>query len=113
MDPHTSLADMGADGDTASSVSIYTDDRAWGASPQCHRCGQWVCRQDWTKGVEYREQVTARCASCGADSGGGRFCRECGARQASAPQAAKMFCTNCGTNLGDAKFCGGCGWPAG
>lgn len=83
------------------------------AAAQVDQLNQRIRAQDWTEGVNYREEATGRCASCSGDSGGGKFCRLCGAPQAAAPQAAKKFCTNCGTDLGEARFCGGCGWPAG
>ena len=46
-----------------------------------------------------------------ADSGGGKFCKNCGHGLAAAPSAAK-FCPNCGTALNGAKFCGECGTAA-
>jgi membrane protease subunit (stomatin/prohibitin family) len=49
------------------------------------------------------------CPKCGAQTGGGKFCSNCG--QALAPAAAK--CSSCGTELSPgAKFCPGCGKPA-
>ncbi len=119
---------------------------------QCHRCGQWVCREvcwnderglcatcapkldqeiagmqaaaqvaqlsgkiqqvDFTRDINYRDQGTGLCPSCGAESGGGKFCQSCGTPLAAA-QEAKRFCGNCGTELKGAKFCGECGTPAG
>ena len=119
---------------------------------QCHRCGQWVCRQicfnqerglcvtcapkldqevaamqagaqidqlntkiqaqDWTGDVNYRDQGTALCPSCGQETGGGKFCASCGFALAAAPAATKKFCANCGTELKGAKFCSECGTPA-
>ena len=118
---------------------------------QCHRCGQWVCKEicwneerglcvtcapkldqeiagmqssaqisqlnekiqqeDWTKEVNYRDQGTAMCASCGQETGGGKFCQHCGTPLAAAPQATKKFCSNCGTQLDGGKFCAECGTP--
>ncbi|MEV5706553.1 hypothetical protein [Actinoallomurus sp. NPDC052274] len=72
-----------------------------------------IAAQDWTKGVGYQEQATGLCHSCHQESGGGKFCRNCGTPQAAAPTALKKYCTNCGNQLGDAKFCSECGWPAG
>ncbi|WP_243708548.1 hypothetical protein [Actinomadura sp. GC306] len=83
------------------------------AEAQRRQLNERIREQDWTRDVNYREQATGNCGSCGQDAGGGRFCRNCGAAQASAPTETRKFCTNCGTDLGDARFCGGCGWPAG
>ncbi|WP_157407219.1 zinc ribbon domain-containing protein [Actinomadura atramentaria] len=83
------------------------------AAAQIRQLDEKIQQQDWTEGVQYKEQATGLCGSCGEESGGNKFCRNCGAPQASAPAETKKFCTNCGTQLGDAKFCGGCGWPAG
>jgi hypothetical protein len=103
---------------------------------QCHRCGQWVCEQvcwnaerglcvtcapklnqkiqsqDWTREINYRDQGTGLCPSCGQESGGGKFCQGCGHTLAAA-ETTKKFCVNCGTALTGAKFCGECGTPAG
>jgi hypothetical protein len=83
------------------------------AAAQVDQLNQRIRAQDWTPGINYRDEAVGRCASCSNDSGGGKFCRHCGAPQAAAPQETKKFCTNCGNNLADAKFCGECGWPAG
>ena len=49
------------------------------------------------------------CPKCGAQTGPGKFCSNCG--QALAPAAAK--CSSCGTELSaGARFCPGCGKPA-
>ncbi|MCP2335998.1 hypothetical protein [Actinomadura rupiterrae] len=83
------------------------------AAAQVDQLNDKIRQQDWTAGVDYKAQATARCPSCGGDCGTGKFCRECGHALAAAPAENKKFCTNCGTDLGDSKFCGGCGWPAG
>jgi NADH pyrophosphatase NudC (nudix superfamily) len=83
------------------------------AAAQVDQLNERIRAQDWTPGIDYRQEAVGRCASCSNDSGGGKFCRHCGAPQAAAPQETKKFCTNCGNNLADAKFCSGCGWPAG
>ena len=47
----------------------------------------------------------ATCASCGRESGPGRFCEGCGA-------PLPRTCPSCGAPAsGDARFCGGCGGP--
>jgi Double zinc ribbon len=119
---------------------------------QCHRCGQWVCKdvcwneqrglcvqcapkldqeiaglqataqieqlnekirgEDWTREVNYRDQGTAICPKCGSETGGGKFCQNCGNALAAAPAATKKFCANCGTELGGARFCAECGTAA-
>lgn len=49
---------------------------------------------------------SALCPSCGADTGGGRFCPQCGTAQSAA-------CAACGTELpAHARFCTACGTPA-
>lgn len=83
------------------------------AAAQIEQLNEKIRQQDWTSGVDYGVQATGNCGSCGQDSGGGKFCRNCGSPQAAAPAETRKFCTNCGTDLRDAKFCGGCGWPAG
>jgi hypothetical protein len=119
---------------------------------QCHRCGQWACKQicwnterglcvtcapkldqeiagmqasaqvnqinqkiqgvDWTKNVNYRDQGTGTCPSCGQESGGGKFCQGCGHGLAAA-EGARKFCGNCGSPSTGARFCAECGTPAG
>ena len=68
--------------------------------------------QDWTKDINYRDQATGMCPSCGNESGAGKFCQACGHPLAAA-QSAKKFCGNCGSDLNGARFCGECGTPAG
>jgi hypothetical protein len=47
----------------------------------------------------------AKCGSCGAPAGGGKFCTECGK-----PMATKKFCSGCGAESPPgARFCAGCG----
>jgi len=69
-----------------------------------------IQQTDWTVGVNHQHEVTARCPSCQADSGGGRFCQHCGTPLAAAPPPATMFCGQCGTKMApNALYCGGCG----
>ena len=68
--------------------------------------------QDWTRDINYRDQGTGLCPSCGQESGGGTFCQNCGGTLAAA-ESEKKFCGNCGTPLSGARFCGECGTPAG
>jgi len=81
------------------------------ASAQIQQLNEKIQQQDWTGNVNYRDQGTAMCPSCGQTSGGGKFCQNCGATLAAAEQ--KKFCGNCGATLTGAKFCGECGTPAG
>ena len=83
------------------------------ASAQINQLNQKIQSEDWTKDINYRDQATGLCGSCNQETGGGKFCQNCGTAQAAAPTAVKKFCTNCGTTLGDGKFCAECGWPAG
>jgi hypothetical protein len=83
------------------------------ASAQINQLSEKIQQQDWTKDVNYREQATGLCGTCGHETGGGKFCQNCGNAQAAAPAQSQKFCTNCGTTLTSAKFCGECGWPAG
>jgi len=82
------------------------------AAAQIDQLNQKIQSQDWTKDINYRDQGTGMCPSCGQDSGGGKFCQSCGTALAAA-QSAKKFCANCGTALNGAKFCGECGTAAG
>jgi hypothetical protein len=82
------------------------------AGAQVRQLNEKIQQQDWTGGINYRDEGTAACPSCHGESGGGKFCQHCGAALAAAP-AAEKFCTNCGTALGDSKFCGECGTPTG
>ena len=68
--------------------------------------------QNWTRDINYRDQGTGLCPSCGQESGGGKFCQNCGGTLAAA-ESEKKFCGNCGTPLSGARFCGECGTPAG
>ncbi|MCO5970886.1 hypothetical protein [Actinoallomurus soli] len=83
------------------------------AAAQVDQVRDRIAAQDWTRGVEYQQQATGLCHHCHQESGGGKFCRNCGTPMAAAPTALKKYCTNCGNQLGDAKFCSECGWPAG
>ena len=86
---------------------------------QCPTCLQLVCPTDWdaqaslcTQDADEKRQSSAapageavheiRCANCGADVRGAKFCRECGT-----PVATK--CRSCGAETGGAKFCPECG----
>ena len=83
------------------------------AAAQVQQLNEKIQAEDWTKDVNVRDQGTAMCASCGQETGGGKFCQHCGAALAAAPAATKKFCTNCGTELGaGVKFCAECGTAA-
>jgi hypothetical protein len=81
------------------------------AQAQVQQLNEKIQQQDWTKGVNYRDQGTGMCPSCGQESGGGKFCQSCGHPLAAAEEQQK-FCGNCGAALTGAKFCGECGTPA-
>jgi len=82
------------------------------AQAQVQQLNTKIQAQDWTGDINYRDQATGLCPSCGQESGGGKFCQGCGHPLAAA-QAVKKFCGNCGSALDGAKFCGECGTPAG
>ena len=64
---------------------------------------------DFTKDVNLREKVVARCPKCMAESQGGKFCPECGT-----PLAPVTVCSRCGTEAKEgAKFCPECGQTLG
>jgi hypothetical protein len=80
------------------------------AQAQVDQLRTTIQQTDWTAGVEHQHEVTARCPSCQADSGGGRYCQHCGTGLAAAPPPATMFCAQCGTKMApNALYCGGCG----
>jgi membrane protease subunit (stomatin/prohibitin family) len=79
------------------------------AAAQVQQLNEKIQQQDWTRDINYRDQATAMCPSCNAESGGGKFCQHCGSPLAAAP--AGTFCQNCGATLGSAKFCGECRTP--
>jgi len=82
------------------------------AAAQVNQLNQKIQSQDWTRDINYRDQGTGLCATCGQESGGGKFCQGCGHPLAAA-ESARKFCGNCGTALTGAKFCVECGTPAG
>jgi hypothetical protein len=60
---------------------------------------------DWMKGRELGNVTGAVCRSCGAKTGGAKFCPECGT-----PAAQSRRCTGCGATVeGSPKFCPECG----
>jgi rubrerythrin len=84
------------------------------ARAQVNQLDTKIRQVDWTGGVEYRDEVTARCPSCQADSGGGKYCQQCGTPLAGAPEAAPKQCVHCGAKLlPTALYCGGCGTRTG
>src|SRR6201992_4273939 len=48
------------------------------ASAQVAQLNHKIQQQDWTTDVNYRDVGTGICPSCHAESGGGKFCQECG-----------------------------------
>ena len=80
------------------------------AGAQIQQLNHKIQQQDWTGDVNFRDVGTGICPSCHAESGGGRFCQECGAGLAAAGGIRQ--CTNCGTPLEGTRFCGECGTAA-
>ena len=61
---------------------------------------------DFVSGVDLNQKRVVTCPGCGKDTGGAKFCPECGFNLV--PQEA--FCTECGSKVAaGAKFCGNCG----
>jgi hypothetical protein len=81
------------------------------AAAQVQQVREKIAQQDWTKDVSYTDRAVGICPSCHAESGGGKFCQNCGQPLAAAPWP-KRFCTNCGAQLANSNFCGQCGSPA-
>jgi hypothetical protein len=81
------------------------------AAAQVRQLSDKIQAQDWTGDINYRDQATAICPACQAESGGGKFCQHCGHGLAAAPDTERS-CARCGTALGPARFCGECGAPA-
>jgi len=81
------------------------------AAAQIDQLHTKIGEQDWTNNINYRDQGTGLCAHCGQETGGGKFCNNCGTPQAAA-DTNKKFCGNCGSQLTGARFCGECGTPA-
>lgn len=82
------------------------------AAAQIDQLNEAIQQVDWTKDINYRDQATGKCQTCGGETGGGKFCQNCGSALAAAPAATKKFCGNCGSELGGKPFCGECGTPA-
>ncbi len=87
---------------------------------QCPKCSKYVCDNDWKadvslcstdaaalaepKAVTGAQAGAGICPQCGQQSGGGKFCNNCGA------PLGPSKCSACGAeNSPGAKFCGGCG----
>ncbi|HEY3320367.1 MAG TPA: zinc ribbon domain-containing protein [Planctomycetota bacterium] len=66
---------------------------------------------DQTGGLDVSKPLAVgECPHCGAKTGGGKFCPECGKATA---QVKDRFCGECGAKIvGGAKFCPECGKPA-
>jgi ribosomal protein L32 len=74
---------------------------------QLEQMRERVKATDYAKDLNVVDHAVARCPKCGAETEGGKFCLECGARLI--PEAV---CPRCGTKLPDkAKFCLECGAP--
>jgi methionyl-tRNA synthetase len=48
------------------------------AAAQVSQLNQKIQSQDWTGDINYRDQATGMCPACGQESGGGKFCQNCG-----------------------------------
>jgi len=65
------------------------------AAAQVQQLNQKIQAQDWTRDINYRDQGTAICPNCHAETGGGKFCASCGTALAAAPPAAgSIFATS-------------------
>jgi len=82
------------------------------ADAQLEQVDARIRQIDWTADVNVRDPAVGLCPSCGHESGGGRFCANCGSALAAAPASTRRFCTGCGSQLGSGRFCSGCGTPA-
>jgi hypothetical protein len=61
---------------------------------------------DYVSADRFKETIAGTCPHCGAQSGGGKFCAECGQPLV----AQKKFCTECGKEVKvGVKFCPECG----
>ena len=81
------------------------------AAAQIDQLNQKIQSQDWTQDINYRDQGTGMCPSCGQDSGGGSSARVA-ARRSPPRNRRRNSALNCGTALNGAKFCGECGTAA-
>ncbi len=48
------------------------------AQAQVEQLHQKIQAVDWTRGVNYRDQAVGLCPSCQQETGGGKFCQNCG-----------------------------------
>jgi hypothetical protein len=80
------------------------------AQAQVDQLHQKIQAVDWTRGVNYRDQAVGVCPSCQQETGGGKFCQNCGTSLLAAPAPTRRFCGNCGTSVNPgAPFCAECG----
>jgi hypothetical protein len=80
------------------------------AQAQVEQLHQKIQQVDWTQGVNYRDQAVGVCPSCQQETGGGKFCQNCGTSLLAAPTPTRKFCGNCGTAVKPgAMFCSECG----
>jgi hypothetical protein len=77
------------------------------AEAQVSQLNARIQQVDWTQDVNHRDQLSARCATCEQEAGGGNFCQHCGTRQTA------RVCRHCHTSMAAAAtFCTECGTPA-
>ncbi len=75
------------------------------AAAQVEQITEKVKEVDWTADLDLANRAVVKCPHCGKDSGGGKFCAECGGAL-----AKTKHCTNCGAEMkAGAKFCAECG----
>jgi hypothetical protein len=80
------------------------------AQAQVDQLHQKITQVDWAQGVNYRDQAVGVCPSCQQETGGGKFCQNCGTSLLAAPTPTRKFCGNCGTAVSPgAMFCAECG----
>ena len=92
---------------TACSPKIEQELGALQADERVRQLQEALTTVDLTAGVDVTRAVVARCPSCMAETGGAKFCPECGTSL-----APKATCSGCGTEArAGTKFCPECGLP--
>lgn len=70
-----------------------------------------IMQQDYTSHINVVDERAGLCPNCNDETGGGKFCQNCGHALQAAPAQTKKFCGNCGTQLSGGAFCAECGTP--
>ena len=61
------------------------------AAAQVDQLNTKIQAQDWTRDINYRDQATGLCPSCGQETGGGKFCQDCGTPLAAAQAGEEVL----------------------